>query len=310
MKVRKVHHNTRTKCIQLEQKRAQFTDKIGEEKRFEAMLKDIMPVQVNSSVNEKAEAGKAIKKSIQILRNAYDEVGDREFTKNQREKVERDILKLTSGIPVLTLFEAIKCYSDNEMKAVDEKFTSINIHPSSNSIVLSAFDAAVAKSLMKIYIDHVQTRKLKDEHEIRVGQYVQLYDEYLARIINEMKLFNVGDVDTYAESICADYLRHYGTSMCNQAMLQFHQQKLTNLQQLATERDNLLKGNELITAELMASYKLIEKTYNSALDDLVSLGDVNKNMKQLQALSKYTINSFGNKSIWNTSTSMLNSTLG
>lgn len=293
----------------MEQKHAQLSEKIGEEKKFEAMLKDSMPVQISASNNQKSEADKVIKKLIQLLKNVYDEAGDCAFTKTEREKVERDIQKIMSGIPVVTLFEAIKFYSDNEMKAVDNKFTSIDIHPL-NDGTFSAFDVAITKSRMKIYVDYLKTKKMKEEHEVGVEQYVDRYDEYLARIIDEMKLFNEHDVELFGESICGDYLKHYGTWTCNQIMLEFLQQKLTDLQRLASERDALLKGSELVTSELSALYALIEKTYNSTLDDIVSLGEVNRSMKQLQALSKYTINSFGNKSIWNTSTSMLNCTLG
>lgn len=307
--MRKIHHINQTKRIQLEQKHAQLSEKIDEEKKFDAMLKDSMPVRITASMNEKSEADKAIKKSIQLLMNVYDEAGDGAFTKTQREKVERDLQKIMSGIPILTLFEAIKCYSDNEMKAVDDEFTSIDIQPLKDSST-SAFDVAITKSRMKIYVDYLKTKKQKEEHEAAVEQYVGMYDQYLARIIDEMKLFNEPDVELFAESICGDYLKHYGTWISNQAMLEFLQQKLTNLQKLATERDALLKGSELVTSELSALYALIEKTYNLTLDDIVSLGDVNRSMKQLQALSKYTINSFGNKSIWNTSSSMLNCTLG
>lgn len=305
-KMKKTSHDNQTKRIQLEQKHNQLIGKISEEKKFEAMLKDSMPVPITADMNEKVEADKAIKKSIQLLSNAYDEVGDREFTKAHRDKVAQDVQKIMSRIPIVTLFDAIRCYSDNEMKTVDYKLTAAT-HPSSNAC---AFGIAVAKSRRKIYIDHLKTRKLKEEHASHVEQYVQLYDEYLARIIDAMKPFNGPNVQFVAESICGDYLRHYGTAMCNQAMLQFHQQKLTDLQRLATERNNLLKGSELVTSELTALYTQIEKTYNLALDDIVSLGDVNKNIKQLQSLSKYTINSYGNRSIWNTSTSMLNCTLG
>lgn len=305
MKMKKINHDNKTKQIQLEQKHDQLVGKIGEEKKFEAMLRDSMPVPITADMNEKREAEKAIRKSIQLLRNVYEELGDREFTKAKSEKVAQDIQKIMSGIPALSLFEAIRCYSDNEMKAVDDRLTTT--HSTSN---VSAFNIAITKSRMKIYIDHLKTKKLQEEHAVHVDQYVQLYDQYLAGIIDAMKSFNGPDPEFIAESICGDYLKHYGTSMCNQAMVQFHQQKLTALQQLATERSNLLKGSELVASELTVMYALIEKTYNLALDDLLSLGDVNKNVKHVQSLSKYTINSYGNKSIWNKSTSMINCTLG
>lgn len=304
MKVKKTHHNIRTKSIQLEQKLAQFTEKISDEKKSEEMLKEIMPIHVNCTKIERIEAEKAVTKSLGFLKNVYDEVGDREFTKTQKQKVERDVQKIMADIPVATLFDAIKCCSDNAIKGVDDKFNSI--HPTKKSAP-TALDAAINKCRMKIYVDHINTKKLQHEHELCIEQYVQLYDQYLSNMVDEMKVFNGADD---AESICSDYLKHYGASMSQQAILQFHQQKLSNLQQLATERDNLLKGNELVAAELSALYVSIEKMYNSTLDDILSLGDVNKNMKQLQGLSKYTINCYGNQSIWNKSSSMLNSTIG
>lgn len=294
--------------IQLEQKHAQLIEKVDKETRFDAILQDSMPVHITTSTNEKTEAASAIKKSIKLLKNVYDEAGDSEFTTTQREKVQRDIQKIVSSIPVLTLFEAIKGYS-NEMNAADDIFTSIDSHPVTDS-VSTAFDMAISQSRMKIFVEYLKTKKLKEEHETAVDQYVSMYDQYLAGMVNAMKLFNAPDVELFVESICGDYLKHYGTWMCNQALLEFLQQKLTHLQRLATERDERLIGSDLVTSELSVLYARFEKTYNLTLDDIASLGDVNRSMKQLQALSKYTINSFGNKSIWNSSTSMLNCTLG
>lgn len=307
--LKKSHRNIKTKCIQLQQKHEQWTEKVDEEKKFELMLMDGMYVPINASTDEKIAAEKAIKKSMDLLRNFYDEIGDREFTKANRDKAEREIKKMLAGVPVVTLFDAIKCYRNDEMNAVNEKFDSINVHPP-NATVESAFEIAATKCRIRIYIDYLTINKLKEEHANRVEQYVDLYDQYLAKIVNDMKVFNEPDVELFAESICSDYLKQYGSSIYNQAMLQFHQQKLSAVQQMAADRDNHLKGKELTTAELTQTYATIETLYNSILDDIVALSDTHKNMKQLQALSKYTINSFGNRSIFNTSTSLLNCTLG
>lgn len=310
MKAKKILHDNQTKCIQLEQKNAQIIEKMNEEKKFEAMLGECMSVQVAVNPDEKKiEADKAIKKAIQLLRNVYDEIGDREFSVSEKEKVQLDLQRILSGIPVSTLFEAMTSHNDREMKAVDVDFASINTNSSEDS-TNSAFDIAIIKARMRYYVDHVKTKKLKEEHAILVEQYVKLYDEYLNKIINEMKLFNVSDDELFAESICGDYLKQLGTWMCNQAMLQYYQEKVADWQRLTAERDDQLKGNEVVSSELNALYGSIEKSYNVAMDEIEALGDVNKSIKQLQALSKYTINNFGSKSIWNKSASMLNCTLG
>ncbi len=310
--VRRQHRSIQSKCIQLKQKHFQLIEKIDEEKTFDALLADGMPVPAATvlGVNEKIASEKAIEKSMEALRNVYVEIGDSECTKTHRTKVEREIRKAMAGIPIVHLFEAVKCYSTNDMNAINDKFDKIEVHHPSTGSDSSAFDIAITKSRMKLYIVHLTSKKLKEAHAIRIEQYVQMYDEYLAKIIDEMKMFNEPDVELFADSICGDYLKQYGTYMSNQSMSQFYQEKLSSLQQLAAERDSLLKGSELIAAELATMYAEIEKTYNSTSDDIVALGDVNKNMKQVQALSRYTINSCGNKSICDTSASLLNCTLG
>lgn len=295
--------------MQLKQKHNQLIEKIEEEKKIEIMLNNSRPFDLATSTKGKDEANKAIKKLISYLGSVYEGIGDRVFKHAEKEKIEQDIKKITVGIPVVMLFEAIKLHHENEIKVVDDKLCSIEIVPTNDSIS-SAFNISITKSKMKIYLLHLKTIQEKHEHEILVEQYVQLYDEYLAQILNEMKIFNSPEIELFAESICGDYLKEYGSLMCKQAMLEFNRQKIINLQQLATERDDLLRGNELVISELTGLYEQIEKTYNMTLDDMASLGDVNKNMKQLQGHSKYTINSQCDRSIWNTSSSMLNSTFG
>lgn len=307
MKAKKIHHDNQTQSIQLKQKHGQLIEKIDEEKKFEIMLKDSMPVDLETSAKGKNDADKAIARSILFLRGIYDD--DRAFTKIERQKVEQELKKLTSGIPIPSLFEAIKFHNENEMKVVDKKFASIEIIPTNDSIS-SAFKISVTKSRVNTYVIQLNTRTQKQEQEVLVEQYVNLYDEYLAKIVNEMNNFNSPGVELFSESICGDYLKEYGSWMCNQSLLEFLRNKLNNLQKLSMERDGLLKGNELVISELSGLYEQIEKTYNLTLDDMVSLGDINKNMKQLQAHSKYTISTYGDRSTWNTSTSMLNSTSG
>lgn len=207
------------------------------------------------------------------------------------------------------LFEAIKFHNENELKVVDGKFSSIEIQPTNDGIS-SAFTISITKSRIKSYLVSLKTIKQRQEYEILVEQYVQSYDEYLAAILNEMEIFNAPEVELFAESICGDYMKEYGSWMCNNAMVDFHRQKIIYLQQLATERDHLLKGNELVISELTGIYEQIDKTYNTTLDDMESLGAINKNMKQLQGQAKYTISNQADRSIWNTSINMLNNSIG
>ncbi|KAG4076768.1 hypothetical protein HA402_009114 [Bradysia odoriphaga] len=303
--VKRAHRSTKSKFIQMEQKHAQLIEKIEVEKGFEKILASGTAVPNDVTTNFKSEAENGLRKSLQHLRNVYTEIGDRELTKAERDEVQREIKKTVADFPVVTAYEAMKSYQ--EMNAA--RFNSI--HQPSQAPVPSAFDVAITKSRVRMYVDHhLARKKLKDEYSVRVEQYVQLYDQYLEQMVNEMKSFNEPDVELFADSICGDYLKEYGTSIGNKAMLHFKQQKLANLQQRVTERDDQLKGYDVVATELTNMYQTNERTYSAAYDDIVLLGDTTKSLKQLQALCIYTINSFGQRSKFNSSTNLLNATLG
>ncbi|KAJ6643927.1 hypothetical protein Bhyg_08892 [Pseudolycoriella hygida] len=291
-------HIGETKCIQLRQKHAQWLEKVSEEQKFVEKLESSTPAEDTSIKKNNCES--TIKRLIQFLDSFYADVGDCPIFVTQRHNVEKNIQNIIADVPVFTLFEAIQCYSEKGIKIVDQTFNSNDDH-SSNDSVSSAIDVAISKSRIKIYVSHLKTKNLKSEHATCVENYFYLYDQYLNKIIAEMKAFNALDTELFAESICNDYLKVHGTWMCNQVLSEIHQQKLANLQRRATERDDLLKGEELVASELSAMYEAIEKTYNLILNDLMALGNVNQNMKQMQAVSRYTINNFGSKNTWNTS---------
>ncbi|XP_037049249.1 augmin complex subunit dgt5 [Bradysia coprophila] len=303
--VKRTHRSTKAKSIQMEQKHAQLIEKIEVEKGFEKILASGMAVPNDVTTTCKSETENGIRKSLQYLRSVYAEIGDRELSKADRDEVQREIKKTLADFPVMTAYEAMKSYQEMNVA----RFNSIYQPP--KAPIPSAFDVALTKSRVRMYVDHhLARKKLKDEYSARVEQYVQLYDQYLERMVNEMNSFNEPDVELFADSICGDYLKEYGTSIGNQAMLQFKQQKLSNLQQRVTERDDQLKGYDVVASELTNMYQINEQTYSAAYDDIVVLGDTTKSLKQLQALCIYTINSFGQRSKFNPSTNLLNATLG
>lgn len=301
--MKRTYRSTKSKSIQLEQKHTQFLEKIEAEKRNEKTLANGMSVSVDvTTESRRNEATKAVNKSLQYLKSVYGDIGDRELTKADRDKVQREIMKTVAGIPIVTVYEAIG--SNREINVSNSNGPSMAPLP-------SAFDVAITKSRIRMYVDHhLAKNKLKDDYSARVDQYVQVYDHYLEQMVNEMKSFNGSDVELFEDAICDEYLKQYGLSISNQAVLQFKQQKLSSLQQLAKERDDQLKGNNVVAAELTNMYQLIETTYNLAYDNIVSLGDTNKSLKGLQALCIYTLNSFGLRSKFNTSTGLLNGSLG
>lgn len=307
--LKQTHSDIQCKSIQFEQKYSQLAEKIDEERKFEAMVVDVLPVPVNDATERKNEAEHAVKKLVEVLRNAYKEIGDREFTEAETEKVEEEMRKVLAGIPVVTIFEAIKYCNGKNISDLNQLLVSTQIAPT-NVSGQSTFDISITKARISIYKYIQQTKRLKEEHASRLEQYVQLYDEFSANMIDKMRSFNGPDTELYDESLCNDYLKGFGTSMFNLALLQFHKEKLETVKQMATERDGLLKGNELLEREVMETYAKIETTYNSVLDDAGILSDVKESIKQIHALSKYKMNSFGNRRAPNTSATFLNSTLG
>lgn len=99
MKAKNVYDNKQTQFIQLEQKHNQIVEKIDEEKKIEVMLNNSRPLDVATSTKGKDDANKAVNKLVSYLENTYEKIGDRVFTKSEKEEVEQYIKKITQGIP-------------------------------------------------------------------------------------------------------------------------------------------------------------------------------------------------------------------
>lgn len=81
-------------------------------------------------------------------------------------------------------------------------------------------------------------------------------------MVNWIKSFNGSDVELFEYSICCDCLKQI-------RQLLKSNKKLTNLQQLAKECGDELKGNNVVRAEFTNMYQLIETTYNSECNNIL-----------------------------------------